>query len=217
MKKLVLLSSLVLVTVVLFAQQDQKAKDILDKVSEKTRSFKSVEANFVFTMTNDEMADINEKYEGSIKIKGQKYRLEIPEYGASIISNGTTIWNYMKEGNQVTINNVDADESELMDPSTLFTIYEKGFKSKYISEKAINGIKVHVIELYPDNDEYNVSKITVFINKSTLMIHSAVLYELEGNQYKIEVKKMKTDQEFPDSDFVFDATKYPDIEEIDWR
>jgi len=204
-------------TLFVFAQQDQKAKDILDKVSEKNRSFKSIIADFSFTMTNTEMEDINEKYEGSIKIKGQKYCVSIPEFGATIISDGTTLWNYMEDGNQVTINNVEDEGSELMDPSSLFTIYEKGFSSKYIAEKMLNGKRVHEIELYPDSDEYNVSKIIVYIDKASMMIHSAVLNELEGNQYVIEVKKLNTKTDLPDSEFVFDATKYEDLELIDWR
>ena len=58
-----------LIIVVLFAaffsnaKQDEKAKEILDKVSENTRSYKSISAAFTFTMQNREM-DINEKNEG---------------------------------------------------------------------------------------------------------------------------------------------------------
>ena len=213
----ILLVGLVLLTALFANAQDQKAQEILDKVSEKTRSYKSIAADFVFTLTNSEMEDINEKYEGSIKIKGNKYCVIIPEFGATVISDCTTLWNYMKESNQVTINNVDDEGSELMDPTSLFTIYEKGFSSKYLSEKTIDGIKVHEIRLYPDSDEYNVSNISVFIDKSTFLIKSAVLNELEGNQYTIEVKKMETNHNFPDSDFTFDTAKYHDLEIIDWR
>ncbi len=83
--------------------------------------------------------DIHEKNEGSIKIKGKKYVVSIPESGYQIYSDGTTIWNYMKDGNQVTISNIDDDSNELMDPANLFNIYEKGFKSKFVEEKTIDG------------------------------------------------------------------------------
>ena len=208
---------LVLTVVATAMAQDKKAQDILGRVSEKTRSFNSLAANFVVSLTNPEMEDMNESFDGSIKLKGQKYCLNLPDMGVQVISDGTTLWNYMKDGNQVTINNVEDEGSELMDPSSLFTIYEKGFSSKYIAEKTVSGKRVHEIELYPDGEKYDVSKITVYIDKSTFMIHSAVLNSLDGNQYGIEVKKMETNHNFPDSDFLFDASKYPDIEEIDWR
>ena len=43
-----------------------KAKNILDEVSSKTKTFKSISADFSFSMVNKEM-DINEKNEGTIK------------------------------------------------------------------------------------------------------------------------------------------------------
>ena len=210
---------MVLVMVLLVdAQQDQKAKDILDKVSAKTGTFKTISADFAFTMQNKEM-EINEVTEGTIKLKGQKYYVDLPNVnnGVEVYSNGVTIWNYMKEGNQVTISNIDEENNELMDPSTLFSIYEKGFDSKFIAEKKIGNTIVYQLELYPDSDEFDVSKISISIDKTSMMIHSAVLNSTDGNLYGIEVKKIETDKDFADSVFEFDSNKYPDIEIIDFR
>ena len=38
-----------------------------------------------------------------------------------VFSDGATIWNYMKDGNQVTISTIEDAGNELMDPSSLFT------------------------------------------------------------------------------------------------
>ena len=198
------------------AQQDEKAKGILEKVSEKARSFKSLAAAFTFSMVNEEM-EIDERNEGFIKMKGQKYIVELADIGAKIFSNGTTIWHYMKDGNQVTISNIDHESGDLMDPASLFNIYEKGFNSKFIAEKNEGGKVVYEIDLFPDSDEYDVSKVTVVINKAEMMIQSAQLLSNDGNVYGIIVKKMETDKEFADSDFEFNASNYPDIEVIDFR
>ncbi|MBW6536290.1 MAG: outer membrane lipoprotein carrier protein LolA [Mariniphaga sp.] len=198
------------------AQQDSKAKQILDEVSQKTRSFKTISADFVFSMENRTM-DINERNEGSIKLKGQKYVVDLPDIGVQVFSDGKTIWNYMKDGNQVTISNLEDGGSELMDPSTLFTIYEKGFQSRYVGEKTIGNETVHQIELFPDSEEHEVSKILLSIGKSNKMIKSALLYGTDGNIYGIEVKKMDTQTELPDSYFVFIAGDYGDVEIIDFR
>jgi outer membrane lipoprotein-sorting protein len=216
MRKVFLLGMVLVVAVLAMAQQDEKAKEILDKVSEKTSSYKSVAADFVFSMKNEEM-EIDEKNQGSIKIKGQKYIVDLPDVGMQMISDGKTLWNYMRDGNQVTITNLEDAGNDLMDPSSLFTIYEKGFNSKFVEEKKAGAKTVYVIDLFPDGDQYDVSKITVLIDKSSLMIQSALLHGTDENLYGIEVNKMVTDQSFPDSDFVFDASKYDDIEEIDLR
>ncbi len=196
--------------------QDAKAKEILDKVSEKARTYKSINADFVFSMENKEM-EIDEKNEGTIKLKGQKYSVQLPELGVEVFSDGETIWNYMKDGNQVTVSNIDDESSELMDPSSIFTIYERGFKSEFVAEKNMDNVAVYHINLFPDSDEFDVSKIEIFISKSSSMIHAATLYGTDGNLYGIQVNKFESNKDFPDSDFVFDASKYPDVEVIDFR
>ncbi len=216
MKRVLLIGMILLLATFSWAQQDKKAKRILDKVSEKTRSFSTISADFSFSMKNEEM-DIDEKNNGSIKIKGQKYCVELPDVGITVFSDGTTLWNYMKDGNQVTVSNVDDESSELMDPSAIFSIYEKGFASKFVAEKKAGAKKVYQIDLFPDTDEHDVSKITLLIDKSTMMISSALLYGTDGNIYGIEVKKLVPDKDFADSDFVFDASKYGDVEIIDFR
>ena len=213
----ILFTAVILITVVFGqAQQDAKAKGILDQVSAKTRSYKSISADFSFSMVNKAMS-INEKNDGSIKLKGQKYLVDLPGAGIKIYSDGKTNWNYMKQGNQVTISTIDKDSGELMDPTSLFTIYERGFTSKFIAEKNVGGTPVYQIELFPDKKQFDVSKISIEINKATMMIQSAQLFGNDGNLYGITVKKMETNKEFTDSDFAFDAKKFPDVEVIDLR
>lgn len=215
--KHIILTGIFLVSVIFTqAQQDAKAKQILEEVSKNTRSFNTISADFVFSMENKEM-EISERNEGSIKLKGQKYVVDLPDLGVKVFSDGKTLWNYMEDGNQVTISNLEDSGSELMDPSSVFTIYEKGFQSKYAGEKTIGNETVHQIELFPDSDEHEVSKILLSVGKTDKMIKSALLYGTDGNIYGIEVKKMDTKTELPDSYFEFNASDYDDVEVIDFR
>jgi outer membrane lipoprotein-sorting protein len=216
MKSIFLTTAVLFLALILTAQQDPKAKSILDEVSTKTRTFKTISADFSFSMENKAMA-INEKNDGSIKLKGQKYFVDLPGAGIKVYSDGKSNWSYMKQGNQVTISTIEDSGSELMDPSSLFSIYEKGFTSKFIAEKNVGGKPVYQIDLFPDKKEYDVSKISIEINKSTMMIQSAQLYGTDGNIYGIVVKKMETNKDFPDTEFVFDAKKFSDVEIIDLR
>lgn len=196
------------------AQND--AKKILDEVSAKTKTFKTMSADFQFSMVNEEM-DINEQNNGTIKVKGQKYLVDLPDAGIKVFSDGETIWNYMEDGNQVTVSSVDDSGSELMDPSSIFSIYERGFRSSYVGEANENGKAVYKIELFPDSEEYQVTKIEVSVDKATMMLSSAKLHATDDNIYSILVKKMESNKDFPDSDFIFDASQYNDVEVIDFR
>lgn len=216
MKNIFLTGMILAVSLFAIAQEDTRAKEILDEVSEKTRSYNTISADFIFTMDNDAM-DIHEKNEGTIQLKGQKYVVDLPDVGMKVFSDGETLWNYMAEGNQVTVSNIEDNSSDLMDPSSIFSIYEKGFKSKYTGSTTKDGKSVYQIELYPDTDEHDVSKIILYIDKSTKMIDSAVLHGMDDNLYGIEVTEMDTETELADSYFVFNPDNYGDIEVIDFR
>ena len=216
MKRIVLMVALVMMATLGWSQSDAQAKKILDEVSAKTKEIKSMSASFVFSMVNEEM-DIDETNAGTIKIRGQKYCVQLPDLGVEVFSNGETIWNYMKDGNQVTISNIDDESSELMDPSSLFSIYERGFRSEFVDEKTEGGKTLYHINLFPDSDTYDVTKIEVAIDKAEMMIHSATLHSTDGNLYGILVKEMDTNAGFDDSEFVFNEANYDDVEVIDFR
>ncbi len=216
MKITFLTSAVLVITLMLQAQPDSKAKSILDEVSLKSKSYKTIAADFSFSMENKAM-DINEKNDGSIKLKGQKYVVDLPGAGVKVYSDGKNSWSYMKNGNQVTISTIEDSGSELMDPSSLFSIYEKGFTSKFVAEKNVSGKTVYQIDLFPDKKEFDVSKVNIEIDKTSMLIHSAKLFGTDGNIYGIVVKKIETNKDFADSDFIFDPKKYPDIEIIDLR
>jgi len=216
MRNILFTMAIVLIAAALQAQTDTKAKQILDQASQKTRSYKTIFADFTFSMQNQQMK-INETNNGSIKLKGNKYMVDIPGAGLKVYADGKTSWNYMKTGNQVTIAPIDENSSELMDPSSVFTIYEKGFKSKFIAEKIVDGKPVYQIELYPDKKEFEVTKITIEINKATSVIQSALLNGTDGNVYSIKVNKFEPNKEIADAEFVFDAKKYPGVEVVDLR
>ena len=216
MKRLFFIGIIGLIPFFAVAQNGSQAKQILNEVSKQTQSYNTISASFIFSMDNEEM-EIHEKNEGSIQLKGQKYVVDLPDVGMKVYSNGETLWNYMEDGNQVTISNIEDNSSELMDPSSIFSIYEKGFESKYIGEKQNGGKTLYQIELYPDTDAHDVSKIVLFIDKSNMMINSAVLHGTDGNLYGIEVTQMDIDTELADDYFVFNAGNYGDIEIIDFR
>jgi|LSQX01.2.fsa_nt_gb outer membrane lipoprotein-sorting protein len=199
------------------AQTDAKAKQILDEMSAKMSSFKTISAVFAFSLENKDMG-IYEENEGTIRLKGQKYAVDLPDVGIKVFSDGETVWNYMEDGNQVTITNNDDSENELMDPRTLFTIYEKGgFKPKFTGEKNIGSEKVSQIELLPETNQYEVSKIVLYVGKEDKMIKSALMYGTDKNIYGIKVKNIDTVTDYPDNTYVFNPGEYGDVEIIDFR
>lgn len=216
MKQLLFMTIFSMVAWVGYAQQDVKAKEILEKVTKTTQSLASLDAKFTFEM-NNKAQNIKDKSQGSIILKNKKYKLDIPQMGLKVTCDGKTIWSYMVNSNEVTISNLDEVTDELMDPSKIFTIYERGFNYKFLNEGVDAGVPVYNIELIPQKPSGDIQKIKLMIDKQKMLIHGAVMNGKEGNTVVIAVNQYKTDGVYNDADFVFDPKKYKGIEVVDMR
>ena len=65
---------------------DPQALATLDAMSKKYKAYTSFEANITSNMTN-EVEGVKEEFKGKISVKGDKFRLVLPEQ--EIINNGT--------------------------------------------------------------------------------------------------------------------------------
>ena len=110
---------LLLIFTSVFAQQakevvDQKAKAILDEVAAKTKAYTSIKTEFessaIKKVSNTE-TKVSDTQTGTLQLKGEKYKLEIK--GQVIICDGKTQWTYIKESNEVQVNNApDPDATD---------------------------------------------------------------------------------------------------------
>lgn len=216
MKRLFLMTILSAFTIAVFAQQDAKAKEILEKVTKTTQSLASLEAKFSFEMNNT-AEKIQEKSTGSIILKDKKYKLNIPQMGLQVTCDGKTIWTYMVNSNEVSIANLDESTEDLMDPSKIFTIYERGFNYKFGGESVDGGVPVYNIDLTPQKPAGDIQKIKIMIDKQKMLIRGANMTGKDGNRYNVSVSEFKTDGVYKDADFVFDPKKYKGIEIVDMR
>jgi len=198
------------------AQTDTKAKSILEQASKKMQSFQSISAAFTFSMENTKM-NIHEKNSGSLLMKGKKYHVKLPEMGMQVISDGQTVWNFMKDANQVTISNAGDEGQGVIDPTTIFNVYQEGYTCKYIEDKQVNGKQISFIEMLPEDKSKEFTKLMVGVEKQNLVVNSLVTFGKDGNLYGIYVTDFKSDQPIADSEFFFDKTKHPDVELGDLR
>ncbi len=195
-------------------QTDKEAQEILKGVSAKYKSYKSVKATFIVTIENpdDKSKDVQK---GTIYLKGNKYKVNVA--GQDVISDGKTVWTYVKDGNEVQINNVKNDENSIT-PSNIFTIYEKGFLFKFAGDQTTNGMVYQLVELVPvDPKKKNFFKIKLTINKNDKFITAAKVFNKNGSIHTIALDKFTPDVMTEDSIFTFSAASYPGAEVIDLR
>lgn len=219
MNKILLFHSLFFFTLILRAQppsgmgkSDPEAKKLLDAVSAKFKSYKSVQASFQLKMENASGKLLGNK-SGKIFMKGNKYRVSIT--GQEIFSDGTTIWTYDKEANEVTINKIDPSANSIT-PQKLFTnFYDKDFLYKLNGMVKVGAKNMQEIELTPIDKSRPFHKVILYIDKNS--INTTKIFEKAGNRYTYAVSNMATTAAVDDKIFVFDASKFPGVEVVDLR
>ncbi|HJN64057.1 MAG TPA: outer membrane lipoprotein carrier protein LolA [Flavobacteriales bacterium] len=191
--------------------QDKLATDILAKLSETTKIYSSISIEFDHIFTN-KSAGINEKSRGKLDLKGENFRIDMPQQ--LIINNGTTHWIYLKGMNEVQIMDYDLEDEDDISPNKLFTVYDEDYRSAYVEVKSVNGARMHIIDLFP-KESGPIMKIRLTINALKSQISILALYDKNGGIYTYNIKSFKTNQELPP--FYFNTTNYPDVEVIDLR
>ena len=193
---------------------DPEAKKILDAVSVKFKTFTTVQASFSYKVENAAGKALSSKA-GTLSMKGTKYRVSFS--GQEIFCNGTTVWNYDKGANEVTISKLDASGSTIT-PQKLFTnFYDKDFRYILNGEKKEGAKTLQEIEMTPLDKSKSFHKVYLQVDKAAKTIYSTKVLENAGNRYTYTVTSMKTNAAIDDTQFTFDKKKYPGVEEVDLR
>ena len=212
MNRLSLIFFSFLFTVNLAFSQDEVAKQILDDLSEKGKSYTDITAEFTLNFSNSEQ-EIDEDSEGKIWIKEDMYKLDMSS-DLSIINNGETLWYFMKDVPEVQI--MENDPEDEMNPSKIFTIYEKGYKYEYKGAESINSARIHKINLFQnENDTINV--VTLYIDAEKTELIKIKIIEKGGGTSTYTITKFITNSNLPTSTFNFKRKDYPNVEVIDLR
>ena len=191
----------------LSSQDDKKAVELLDKMSDNYKKMKGFTSSFTYSM-NNLIEDIKDSFEGKISVRDEKYILFIE--GQKIINDSKTVWTYIEELNEVTISEFDPSEQEIS-LSNIFEIYKVGFSYKYLGVKE----DLSMVEIYPEDEDKSYYKILFKINNSNLL-ESFTVYDNSNSLYIYSINDF-VEEELDTTLFTFDVENYPDIEVIDFR
>ncbi len=205
---------LLLVPFLGFCQYDKVAEEILQRVENKYKSYKSFQADFTYT---GEMAatDETETINGKITVKGSN-KLVLDLKDQVIYIDGQTQWTHLVGDNEVDIMDFDPDEEEFT-PNKMYDLYKRGFKYIFVEDITEGGNTYQVIDLVPEDRNKSFFKIKLFIHKGKDTIKAWRIMEKNGNKYEYRIKNFIPNVQVDDSFFKFDATKHKGIEVVDLR
>jgi len=196
--------------------QDAKAKGVLDGVSKKVSSLKSMKANFALKLTGGKGGNVTDTRKGSLMLKGQKYFVSLGNQ--EIYCDNVTVWTYNKETKEVQVAKYDPT-SQSMSPAKLFTpnFFEKEYSCAYRGERKEAGKNCDIVELTPRDKSKQLSKIELIVDKSASMIAGGNYWEKNGNKYAVTISNVVQNADIPDAQFAWNTKEHPGVEVVDLR
>ncbi|MGC4041869.1 MAG: outer membrane lipoprotein carrier protein LolA [Flavobacterium sp.] len=205
MNKILSIAILFLVTVTANAQ-DKKAKDLLDQVTAKIKTYKNITIDFKYSLSNLK-ENINKESKGNVIIEGNKYVLNF--MGVTKIYDGKKTYTIVPEDEEVTISSVNDTDEKSVTPSKMLTFFNSGYKYSWDIVQDIKGRKIQYIKLVPTNAKDQRKEILLGIDSQTKNIYNVIETGKNGTRTTLTVNSFKTNQPLSKNQFTFVASKYP--------
>ena len=204
MKKILIL---LLITLSVNAFAQDKAKTLLNEVSEKVKGYDNISLDFKYTLENLS-ENIKQDTKGDVVMQGDKYRLNI--LGVTRLFDGKTMYSISTEDEEVTISSDNDDENDAITPSKMLSFYEDGYTYNLDITQNINGRKIQYVKLTPIDSNSEITNILLGIDAQTKHIYKLIQVGKNGTKTTLTVNSFKTNAPLSKTLFTFDANKYKD-------
>lgn len=188
-----------------FAIKAQSADEFLNSIVESYKSYDDISIVFNYKIINEEMG-VNESSRGYGSIKGNSYMINVD--GQELICDGKTLWTHLIEDEEVMISEVTDDDDT--SPIAILNSLSNNISTKLLSIGP--NITIEVVE----NEQSTFEKLHINVD-SNLKLKDIHIFLGDGNELIYEITELTTNQNLPDSMFIFDETIHPNVEVIDMR
>jgi outer membrane lipoprotein-sorting protein len=198
-----------------YSQSDPAAKAILDDMKSEYDSYKSVEIEFTLEIELPEQAMETQK--GKIIQRKEKYAVSLDDQ--AIYCDGETVWVHLKDNKEVQINDYEEDTGgDIMSPKDILSVYESGeYEYVLVNEQREDGAKIQQIEFKPLDRDSEYSKMRLTLVKGSKQLKRVKIFAKDGSRFTMKVDKLKSNSDYLDSTFKFNADDYPGIYVEDLR
>jgi outer membrane lipoprotein-sorting protein len=186
--------------------QDKKAKDLLDQVTAKVKSYDNIVIDFKYSLNNVK-ENINQDSKGNVTMKGNQYVLNL--MGVTKIFDGKKSYIINPEDEEVTVSTVNDKDDKAITPSKMLTFFNSGYAYKMDIIQDVKGRKIQYIKLVPTNAKDQRKEILLGIDTQTKHVYNLIEVSKKGTKTTLTVNSFKTNQPLSKNQFIFAESKYP--------
>ncbi|WP_338408819.1 outer membrane lipoprotein carrier protein LolA [uncultured Flavobacterium sp.] len=186
--------------------QNKEAKNLLDQVTSKVKSYDNIVIDFKYSLNNVK-ENINQDSKGNVTMKDNQYILNF--MGVTKIFDGKKSYTIIPEDEEITISTVDEKDDNAITPSKMLTFFNSGYTYKIGDLQDIKGRKIQYIKLLPTSAKDQRKEILLGIDVQTKHIYNLIEIGKKGTKTTLTVNSFKTNQPLSKNQFTFAESKYP--------
>ncbi len=186
-----------------FYTQAQNAKNLLNEVDKKVKSYNNIVIDFKYGLRN-KSADLNQETNGNASLSGNKYVLNL--IGTTQLFDGNKLYTISDEDEEISISTPTDDDS--FTPSKMLSFYQNGYDAEMDIIQNVGGRKIQYIKLTPIKNNDEIKSILLGIDQITKHIYKLIISQHNTTEVTITVNQFKTNQPLSDTLFSFDESKY---------
>lgn len=206
MQKFLQIIILFLVPFTFQAQDSKNAKELLDQVAAKVRSYDNITLDFKYSYTSPK-DNINQESRGDVTLKDSQYYLNF--MGITRISDGKKVYTINPEDEEISISRLDENSSSEFTPSKILTFFSSGYKYSWDIPQNVKGRKIQYIKLLPLSNKDSRKEILLGIDVQTKHIYNMIETSKNGARKTFTINSFKTNQPLSKNQFTFTESKYP--------
>ena len=185
----------------------QSAEEFLNSVIEKNKSYEDISIIFNYIYSNKE--EVSKNMKGYAYMKGESYLLKIN--GQEMISDGSTLWTYLIDEQEVMISDVNEDNNN--SPLAIINSFSENVNVSF--EHCSDADLTHLF--ITEKEATTFKSISLYVKNKDLKIHEIDINNLDDSYLIYSVESFHTNQNLPDSMFIIDEKIHPNVEVIDMR
>ena len=206
MKRILKIVFVLFIGITMRAQDATKAKNLLDEVSAKVKSYDNISIDFKYSLSTPK-EKINQESNGNVALQGNLYHFNF--LGVTKIFDGKKVYTIVPEDEEITIENFDPSDDKAVTPNKMLTFFNSGYKYAWDELENVKGRKIQYIKLIPISGKDSRKEILIGIDTQTKNIYNVIEVGKNGSKTTLTVNSFKTNQPLSKNHFTFTKSKFP--------
>ena len=191
----------------LYSQDHEKSRLLLDKVSKNMLSKENMSFEFAYKLENSK-EKISQEIVGNAQISGEKYKLNFMDIQQ--IYDGHKTYTIIPENEEINIDSGDGNSDLMIKPTNLITFYTSGYGYEWDIKQIVMGRTIQYVKLLPIEENSDVKYLLIGIDINSLNLYKIIEIGQNGTNTTLKIINQSFNTSLPQNHFKFNPESYKD-------